>query len=64
MTEPYTEQPRSPATSRRRYRTLLYVGIPATALVIAAGVTLLVKLPSGPPPVDYHVSVTGNISAS
>lgn len=64
MTEPDAEQPQTAATSPRRNRTLLYVGIAAAVLILAAGVTLLVKLPGDPPPIDYHVAVTGNISAS
>lgn len=48
----------------RRYRTLLYVGLAAAVLIISAGVILIVKLPSGPPPVGYTVGATGNISAA
>ncbi|MGW3994808.1 hypothetical protein ACWEF6_15100 [Amycolatopsis sp. NPDC004772] len=64
MTEHDAEQPQTAAASSRQYRTLLYVGIGAAALAISAGVLLVVELPSGPPPVDYIVGATGNISAS
>ncbi|GLY43002.1 hypothetical protein Amsp01_090250 [Amycolatopsis sp. NBRC 101858] len=64
MTELDTGQQQCAATSPRRNRALLYGGIIATVLIVSVGVTLLIALPDGPPPVDYSVSVTGNVSAS
>jgi len=64
MTEHDAEQSQTAAASPRRYRTLLYIGIAAAVLIVSAGVTLLVVLPSGPPPVDYVIGVTGNVSAT
>jgi hypothetical protein len=64
MTEHDAEQPQTAAAPPRRHRTVLFVGIAAVALVISAGVILIVKIPSGPPPVDYIVGATGNLSAS
>lgn len=65
MTDADADQPQTAAATPRRNRTRLYGGIVVGALVIvAAGVVLLVKLPGGPPLVDYYFAVTGNISAS
>ncbi|QKV75819.1 hypothetical protein [Amycolatopsis sp. Hca4] len=64
MTDHGTQLPRAGAASPRRSRALLYTGIATAVLVVSAGVILIVNLPGGPPPVDYHVAVTGNVSAS
>ncbi|MEV6644323.1 hypothetical protein [Amycolatopsis sp. NPDC051371] len=66
MTEQDAELPQTAAAaaSPRRNRTLLYVAVAAAVLIVSAGIILFVQLPAAPPPVDYHVAVTGNVSAS
>jgi len=44
-------------TTRRPY--VRYAVIGAATLIVAAGIVLLVKLLSGPEPVDYKVTATG-----
>ena len=64
MTKNDAQRPQTAAASPHRNRTLRYAAIAAAVLVVAVGAILLVTRPNDPPPVDYDVAVTGNISAT
>lgn len=49
------------ATKTRAY--LRYAAVGAAALILAAGIVILIKVLSGPAPVDYKVTVRGVGSA-
>lgn len=62
MTKNDAQEPQTAPS--RRSRTLLYTAIAVAVLVASGGIVLLVTRPDDPPPVDYTVAVTGNISAT
>ncbi|WP_410627993.1 hypothetical protein [Amycolatopsis sp. cmx-8-4] len=62
MTKNDAQRPQT-AEAPHRNRALRYAAI-AAAVLVAVGTILLVTHPNDPPPVDYHVAVTANISAT
>lgn len=64
MTKNDTQRPQTAAGAPHRNRAMRYAAIAAAVLVVAVSTILLVTRPNDPPPADYHVAVTGNISAT